>query len=140
MVYPRTPEEVKPLIADLTKGKDFVDLGCAEGEMLKRIDCKSRTGYETDTNCLNIATKQKGMTIINKDFLNEKLKGDVFYCYNHANVIDKLFKKIEKENIKGTFIIGQTNSYTTDGYLEKISTEKPRVCCEGCFKVFIIKR
>ena len=138
-MYVRTPNEVADLIQDLIKDQTVIDLGCGEGEFMKalRVHTSRVSGYEQQTVTQLVATNQ-GLTVINSDFITQPLAdGIVYYAYLNSTDLDRLLQKIDEDNIRATFIIGQALNYTTNKYLESVASEV-RSACNGDFKVYIL--
>lgn len=139
-VFSRTPAEIADLIKDKIEGKVVVDVGCAEGDFMIAMSkyAKEVRGIEQVSSLAEIAT-DRGFTVTTANATTITWPvADVYYVYVDRSSLNKIMKKIDTDEIKGTFIFGDTNSYITSQYFILRGAEV-RVGAGGHFKVYILE-
>tara|TARA_B100000787_G_scaffold160241_1_gene139116 strand:+ start:1740 stop:2375 length:636 start_codon:yes stop_codon:yes gene_type:complete len=125
------------------KKLNFVDIGCGKGKVLliaSNFGFKNISGIDIDEKLLKICKKnisiyqktKKTKVKINVKKINADLYNvdddNVFYFFNPFSyiILNKILKKIKKNNKKETYIIycaPQTNNYILNSHFKKIFTE-----------------
>ena len=135
-----TPLEVVEAIKSTIQDKVVCDIGSKYGDFLIGLSkyASSVIGIEQNPIAAELATN-RGLDITVGNALDGLPEADVYYIWwiNPSELVEK----IETENIKGTFIFGNTNNYFMREYLKsKGATEEIVQTHRGDFRVIIWAR